>query len=69
MEQVSIEQARTRLGDLVDRARLAGMPTTIMRYRTPAAVLVPLGWYEQAQAALSSPEGRTGDVPEAGKRS
>ena len=28
-----------------------------MRYRTPAAVLVPAGWYEEAVEALHGPQG------------
>ena len=59
METVQIEEARKTLGELVDRARLAGEPTLIMRYRKPGAILVPLGWYEEAEAALSS----AGDGP------
>ena len=51
---MQIEEARKQLGELVDQARLAGEPTLIMRYRKPAAVLVPLGWYEEATAALGS---------------
>jgi len=27
---------------------------TILRYKTPAAVLVPVTWYESAQAVLSA---------------
>lgn len=53
MEAMQIEEARKTLGELVDRARLAGEPTLIMRYRKPAAVLVPVGWYEEAEAVLS----------------
>jgi prevent-host-death family protein len=54
MTTVQIEEARKTLGELVDRARLAGEPTLIMRNRRPGAVLVPVDWYEEAQAALDS---------------
>jgi len=54
VETVQIEEARKVLGELVDRARLAGEPTLIMRYRKPGAVLVPIGWYEEAMAILDS---------------
>jgi prevent-host-death family protein len=57
MESLSIEDARRQLGELVDRARLAGEPTLIMRYRKPVAVVVSAEWYERAAAALS----RSGD--------
>ena len=59
METVQIEEARKTLGELVDRARLVGEPTLIMRYRKPAAVLVPVGWYEEAAETLA----RAGDGP------
>jgi PHD/YefM family antitoxin component YafN of YafNO toxin-antitoxin module len=60
MESVSIEEARRTLGDLVDRARIAGEATLVMRYRTPAAILVNADWYHQAAACLER-EG-SGDV-------
>ena len=50
MDTVSIEQARKALGEIVDRARLAGQPTLITRQGKPAAVVVPL---DQAQLALN----------------
>jgi len=53
VESLSIEDARRRLGELVDRARLAGEPTLIMRYRKPAAVIVGADWYERAAEALA----------------
>jgi prevent-host-death family protein len=53
METVQIEEARKTLGDLIDRARLAGEPAMITRYGKPAAVLVPVGWYEEAEALMS----------------
>jgi prevent-host-death family protein len=53
MVTVQIEEARRTLGELVDRARLAGEPTMILRNRRPGAVLVPVSWYEEAAAALS----------------
>ena len=54
MVTVQIEEARKTLGELVDRARLAGEPTMILRNRRPGAVLVPVAWYEEAAAALGS---------------
>ncbi len=42
MRTISLEDARAALGELVDRARLAGEPTVITRYGKLAAVLVPL---------------------------
>jgi prevent-host-death family protein len=51
METVSIEAARGKLGDLIDQA-MTGQPVTITRYRRPAAVLVPVAWYQQATECL-----------------
>ena len=48
MEQVSIEEARRTLGEIVDRARLADQATLITRQGKPAAVVVSLARYEQA---------------------
>lgn len=48
MEQVSIEQARLKLGEIVDRARIASEATVITRQGKAAAVVVNLEWYEQA---------------------
>lgn len=49
MEQVSIEEARRTLGEIVDRARLAGQATVITRQGKPAAVVVSLERYEQTE--------------------
>lgn len=61
MRTVQIEEGRRALGELVDRARLAGEPTMILRNRKPAAVLVPVGWYEEAAKCLGS--GSDGPIP------
>jgi prevent-host-death family protein len=42
MDEISIEDARPKLGDLVDHARIAGQSTVITRYGKPAAVLTPV---------------------------
>jgi antitoxin (DNA-binding transcriptional repressor) of toxin-antitoxin stability system len=68
MVTVQIEEARRTLGDLVDRARLAGEPTLIMRYRKPGAVLVPVGWYEEAAAVLDSAADGPATAPAGGDR-
>jgi prevent-host-death family protein len=57
MRTVSIEEARAGLGDLVDRARLAGEPTLITRYGRPAAVVVGAEWYQEAEETLANPAG------------
>ncbi len=52
MDEISIEEARPKLGELVDRARLAGQATVITRHGKPAAVIVPVGWHEEAEARM-----------------
>ena len=47
MDEISIEKARPSLGEIVDRARLAGTPTMITRQGKPAAVIVSAEWYER----------------------
>jgi prevent-host-death family protein len=52
MEAVSLEDARRTLGDLIDRARLAGEPTMVTRYGKPGAVVVSANWFQQAADCL-----------------
>jgi prevent-host-death family protein len=54
MRTASVEEARARLGDLVDRARLAGEPTLITRYGREAAVVVSADWYRLAEDCLAT---------------
>jgi len=54
MRTVSVEEARAGLGDVIDRARLAGEPTLITRYGRPAAVVVGEEWYREAEEALEA---------------
>lgn len=56
MEQASIEEARRTLGEIVDRARLAGHPTLITRQGKPAAMVIPESWYGQFKALISEKE-------------
>jgi prevent-host-death family protein len=53
VDEMSIERARLKLGDVVDLARIAGQPTLITRQGKPAAVVVSVDWYEQAKALIS----------------
>ena len=52
MDEASIETARRTLGEIVDKARLAGEPTRITRQGKPAAVVVSSGWYARAAEAM-----------------
>jgi prevent-host-death family protein len=57
MRTVTIEEARAKLGDVVDHARLADEPTLITRYGRPAAVVVGAEWYHNAEECLAGPGG------------
>lgn len=48
MDEMSIEQARLKLGEVIDRARLAGQFTVITRQGKAAAVVVSVDWYDGA---------------------
>lgn len=54
MDEVSIENARPVLGEIVDKARLAGTHTTITRQGKPAAVVVSADWYAMACAMVGT---------------
>jgi prevent-host-death family protein len=57
VKSVNIEEARKTLGELVDRARIAGEAVLITRYNKPAAVLVSTDWYSQVTGETAQPEG------------
>lgn len=59
MRTITLEDARAKLGELVDRARLAGESTVITRYGKPAAMLVPISDAPGAAAGAADvqPEG------------
>ena len=46
--------AQRSFRSVLDRVEHHGEHVTILRYKTPAAVLVPVTWYESAQAVLSA---------------
>ena len=49
MDEIGIEDARRRLGDLVDLARYRGTATCITRQGKPAAVVVSADWYDAVE--------------------
>lgn len=51
--QVRSEEIRRRLRPLLNAVEVAGEHVTILRYDKPAAVLVPVDWYERAKACLA----------------
>lgn len=52
MEEIGIEDARRQLGEVVDRARLAGRHTVITRQGKPAAVVVGYDWLRGVAALI-----------------
>ena len=54
MDEMSIERARLKLGEVVDRARIADQFTTITRQGKPAGVVVSVDWLERTRAALAA---------------
>ena len=48
MDSVSLQRARSVIGEIVDRARIAGTPTLITRHGKPAAVVVSETFYTTA---------------------
>lgn len=51
-KQVLSDEARRNFRALLNEVEHQDVHVTILRYRTPAAVIVPVDWYEQAQQAL-----------------
>jgi prevent-host-death family protein len=55
MDEMSIEQARPKLGEIVDRARFNNIHTAITRQGKTAAVVVSVEFYEYALDACARP--------------
>lgn len=55
-KQVRSDEARRHLRDLLDEVEARGARIMILRYDKPAAVLVPVDWYEDALATLQKEE-------------
>lgn len=51
--RVRSEEIRRRLRELLNSVEHDGEHITILRYDTPAAVIVPVEWYEQARLAIT----------------
>lgn len=57
MRTVTIENARAKLGELVDLARIAGETTVITSYGKPVAAIVPF-----TGSAPTAPDGAAGGL-------
>ena len=51
--QVRSDELRTGLRAILNEVEHQGEHITILRYDTPAAVMVPVDWYEKAKTALA----------------
>lgn len=60
---VRSDEARTRLRDLLDEVSHGDAHIYVLRYDKPAAVIVPVEWYEDMKAKLGMTEAAetTGD--------
>ena len=56
--QVHSDEARRNFKDLLNKVEHGGEHVTILRYDTPAAVIVPVEWYEQAKALIKTGEAK-----------
>jgi prevent-host-death family protein len=52
MDSYGIEEARNRLGELIDRVRLGGEHIALTRYGKSAVVLVPEDWHQEKRQEL-----------------
>jgi hypothetical protein len=59
------DEARTKFRSLLDLVTQDDAHVYVLRYDTPAAVIVPVEWYEHQRAALAAfaEAGMDGDVP------
>jgi len=55
-EKVASDEVRRRFRELMDSVEHHDAHVTVMRYRKPAAVIVPIEWYEQARSLLRNGE-------------
>jgi antitoxin (DNA-binding transcriptional repressor) of toxin-antitoxin stability system len=52
--QVHSDEMRRKSRVLLDEVEHGGAHVTILRWNTPAAVMVPVGWHREALAALEA---------------
>lgn len=53
-QEVPSDQARGNFRSLLNKVEHEGAHVTILRYKVPAAVLVPVKWHETATSALAA---------------
>ena len=52
MKSVPSDEAKRGFRKLLNDVEHDGEHVTILRYKTPAAVIVPVEWYEHAKAVI-----------------
>lgn len=67
MKRVRSDEARRTFRTLLNEVEHQGAHVQVLRYDTPAAVLVPVPWYEAAQAALGEAPAGTNIGPSGGQ--
>jgi prevent-host-death family protein len=55
IKPVLSDDARKRFREILNDVEHNGAHYEIRRYQTPAAMLVPVDWFERAQSALTEP--------------
>lgn len=55
MKSVQSDEARRTWRDVLNDVEHNSEHVQIMRYTTPAAVMVPVEWYEQARELMAAP--------------
>jgi prevent-host-death family protein len=63
-QEVQSDEARRNWRGLLNEVEHRGQHIILLRYNSPSAVLVPVGWYQRATAALG-PDGAA-NVPPGG---
>jgi prevent-host-death family protein len=58
MKSVRSDEARRNFRDLLNDVEHQGERIEILRYKTPAAVIVPVEWWKRAKAALEVKDGQ-----------
>jgi prevent-host-death family protein len=53
-KQVLSDEVRRTWRETLNEVEHQGAHVTVLRYSTPAAVIVPVSWYEAATAALET---------------
>jgi prevent-host-death family protein len=56
VKQVKASEANRHFSALMDQVRMTGEPVEVLRYRTPAVVIVTADWFHTVWPTLSKDE-------------